>query len=81
MGEHCDYPSHWRSVETLSSWMERENVPGIEGIDTRDLTRHIREKGTILGRIVYDLPIDLEKNQIVSPYTRNLVQEVSVKVS
>lgn len=58
--------------------MKEEGVPGIQGIDTRALTKIIREKGTILGRIVYDLP---EKPSlmpaIVDPNLQNLVAKVS----
>lgn len=80
VSEHCDFPSHWRSTKTLSQWMKEENVPGICGIDTRELTKRIREKGTILGRIVYELPIMEEVMNFLDPNDRNLVQEVSIKV-
>lgn len=80
VGEHCATPSHWRSVKTLSDWMKSENIPGIQGIDTRELTKKIREKGTILGRIVYTLPVEAALPKIIDPNSRNLVQEVSVKV-
>jgi carbamoyl-phosphate synthase/aspartate carbamoyltransferase/dihydroorotase len=59
--------------------MKLENVPGIQGIDTRALTKKIREKGTMLGRIVYSLPISTINVQISDPNSRNLVEEVSVK--
>ncbi|KAJ8918595.1 hypothetical protein NQ315_013100 [Exocentrus adspersus] len=78
VGEHCDKPSHWRNSKTLSSWMREENVPGIQGIDTRQLTKKIRETGTMLGRIVYTLPVDIENINIADPNTRNLVAEVSI---
>ncbi|KAF5279206.1 hypothetical protein FQR65_LT03453 [Abscondita terminalis] len=78
VGEYCDYPSHWRSEKTLSQWMKDENIPGIQGVDTRELTKKIREHGTMLGRIVYDLPIN--NNVIIpDPNKRNLVAEVSMK--
>lgn len=56
--------------------MRSENVVGIEGIDTRALTKIIREKGTMLGKIVLedDIPDDVE---MVDPNTMNLVAEVS----
>jgi len=59
--------------------MREQNVPGIYGIDTRQLTKHIRHKGTLLGKIMVegstmDLPFK-------DPNLINLVQEVSVKVS
>uniref|UniRef100_A0A1Y1K525 Multifunctional protein CAD n=2 Tax=Photinus pyralis TaxID=7054 RepID=A0A1Y1K525_PHOPY len=78
VGEYCDYPSHWRSKKTLSKWMQEEGIPGIQGIDTRELTKKIRERGTMLARIVYDLPINTSL-KIADPNTRNLVEEVSMK--
>lgn len=80
VGELCDTPSHWKNVKTLSKWLEEEGVPGIQGIDTRELTKKIRERGTILGRIVYTLPEDESNVKMTDPNTRNLVEEVSVKV-
>lgn len=80
VGEHCDAPSHWKSMKTLSKWMEEEGIPGMQGVDTRELTKKIREKGTILGRIVYELPVGDFKVTFTDPNTRNLVEEVSIKV-
>lgn len=60
--------------------MEEENIPGMQGVDTRELTKKIREKGTMLGRIVYQLPVGDFKVTFTDPNTRNLVEEVSVKV-
>lgn len=56
------------------------NLVVFQGIDTRDLTKIIRERGTMLARIVYNLPIDLKSLPIPDPNLRNLVAEVSVKV-
>jgi carbamoyl-phosphate synthase small subunit len=41
--------SHWNASESLDEWLKRNNVPGIYGIDTRALTKRIREKGAMLG--------------------------------
>lgn len=49
--ELCEKPSHWRSEKTLSEWMIEYNIPGLCGIDTRALTKKIREKGTLMGKI------------------------------
>ncbi len=46
--------SHWNAVESLGSWLRREMVPGITGIDTRELTKLLRERGVMMGRIVFD---------------------------
>ena len=46
--------SHWSAERSLSDWMIEEKIPGIYGIDTRMLTRKLRDKGTMLGKIVID---------------------------
>lgn len=46
-----DY-SNWRGKENLSDYLEQNNIVGIEGLDTRALVKHIRDKGTMLGTIV-----------------------------
>lgn len=80
VGELCEEPSHWKQVKTLSQWMKEQNVPGICGVDTRALTKKIREKGSLLGRIVRKLPIPNDLGQFQDPNIRNLVAEVSVQV-
>ena len=47
--EACETPSHWASKLTLSKWMDREGVPGIEGVDTRALVTRLRESGVMMG--------------------------------
>lgn len=47
--EYCDHPSNFRSEESLGHFLEVNGIPGIAGIDTRKLTRHIRENGTMKG--------------------------------
>ena len=46
-----DY-SHWNAVESLAAWLKRERVPAITGVDTRRLTKKLREHGVMMGRIV-----------------------------
>lgn len=53
--EVCNTPSNWRSIETLNDYLKKHNIIGIEGIDTRALTRILREKGTMKG-IISTLP-------------------------
>lgn len=69
-------PSHWQSTRTLSDWLRAEGVPGIYGIDTRALTKLLREKGSMLGRIVMD---DGEDVPLRDPNKENLIAEVSTK--
>lgn len=46
--------SHWNAEESLADWLKREQVPGITGIDTRELTKVLREHGVMMGKIVFD---------------------------
>ena len=46
--------SHWNAVESLADWLKREQVPGITGIDTRELTKTLREHGVMMGQILFD---------------------------
>ena len=45
--DYCEYPSNFRCSETLDSFLKRENIPGIYDIDTRDITKKIRDVGTM----------------------------------
>ncbi len=49
--EECRQPSNWRLAETIDSFLKKENVIGLSGIDTRALTRHLRSFGTMRGVI------------------------------
>ncbi len=58
--EHCEKPSNFRSEMTLSSFLKQKNIVGISGIDTRELTRLLRDEGTMKGVIVTGEPADAE---------------------
>ena len=45
-----DY-SHWNARESLASWLRREHIPALTGIDTRRLTLLLRERGVMMGKI------------------------------
>lgn len=49
--EHLDFPSNWRSKGNLSDFLKDNKIVGIEGVDTRALTRHIRDNGAQMGII------------------------------
>lgn len=49
--ELCDQPSHWQAVKSLSAYLAENGIPGLAGIDTRALTRHLRTAGTMGGVI------------------------------
>jgi carbamoyl-phosphate synthase small subunit len=70
-----DY-SHWNGKKSLSDWMNEKKIPGISGIDTRMLTRKLRENGTMLGKIVVD---ESQKIDFEDPNKTDLAGEVCVK--
>lgn len=75
---YTEHYSHWEAVESLGSWLAREKRPGIYGIDTRALTKHLREHGAMLGVISTD---EKQKRsvKIDDPNEKNLVEAVSRK--
>lgn len=68
--------SHWQSVSSLSDWLIEENVVGICGIDTRALTKILRDKGSMLGKIIVDGCSNID---FYDPNTENLVGKASCK--
>jgi len=73
--------SHQAAVSSLDEWLKEEGIPGITGIDTRALTKKLREHGVMLGRIVRDdaSVTEGERQEIEDPNLRNLVADVSCK--
>ncbi|MDP2973891.1 MAG: glutamine-hydrolyzing carbamoyl-phosphate synthase small subunit [Candidatus Diapherotrites archaeon] len=67
--------SHWQAEQSLAGWLQKEGIPAITGIDCRALTKKLREKGVMLGKIVFNE----EKLDFVDPNKRNLAAEVSCK--
>lgn len=54
VSDYSEQYSHWNAVESLGEWLQREKVPGITGIDTRELTKVLREHGVMMGKILFD---------------------------
>lgn len=75
VSEYSEKFSHWNAEKSLDMWMKEHKVPGISGIDTRKLTKLLREKGSLLGKII----IDEKDVDFDDPNKRNLVAEVSTK--
>ena len=65
--------SHWAARCSLADWLKTHRIPGIYGVDTRQLTKLLREKGTMLGKIICD-GSDIE---LYDPNKDNLVAMVS----
>jgi carbamoyl-phosphate synthase small subunit len=54
--EHCDRPSHGNSVMTLHDYLQSQGIPGIAGVDTRAITRRLRNRGVMMGLITTESP-------------------------
>lgn len=77
VSDYSEQYSHWDAVESLGEWLQREKVPGITGIDTRELTKVLREHGVMMGKILFD---DEPNNVPEADYEGvNFVDRVSVK--
>ncbi|MFC1616044.1 glutamine-hydrolyzing carbamoyl-phosphate synthase small subunit [Patescibacteria group bacterium] len=76
VSEYSDNYSHWDANKSLGEWLRKNDIPGITGIDTRQLTQKIREHGTILGKIEIEKK---EKVDYYNPDLENLVDQVSIK--
>lgn len=79
--EMCGHPSHRDSNMTIDEFLEKDKVPGITGIDTRQLIRKIRESGTMMGGITTGDPGTMVERVRAAkhPETSNLVSLVSTK--
>ena len=54
VNDYSETFSHWNARESLGDWLKREQVPGLTGIDTRRLTKVLREHGVMMGKVVFD---------------------------
>ena len=75
--------SHHSAVESLASWCRRSDIPGITGVDTRAITRLLRDQGTTLGRLAVGADASASSptaEQYWDPTTENLVDQASTKV-
>lgn len=72
ISDYSESYNHWNAAKSLGEWLKEEKIPALCGIDTRQLTKHIRDHGCMLAKIIFDedLPFD-------DPGLRNLVSEVS----
>lgn len=68
--------SHWLATRSLSDWLREEKITGIYDIDTRALTKHLRDHGSMLGKIVVE---GSPEPDFYDPNLENLVAKVSCK--
>jgi len=77
-------PSHWSSKESLAEWLAESGVPGIAGVDTRELTKKLRIQGTMLGQLTVGKELDVGRlrrsaKSIRDPNALDLVRQVSIR--
>ncbi len=75
VSEYSEKYNHWNAQKSLSDWLIENKVPGLYGIDTRLLTKILREEGSMLGKII----IDEKDIPFYDPNKENLVRQVSIK--
>lgn len=76
VSDYSEEYSHWNAKKSLGQWMKEQKIPGITGIDTRMLTRKLREQGTMAGKIIIN---ENEKADFQDINKLDLVGEVSIK--
>jgi carbamoyl-phosphate synthase small subunit len=67
--------SHWNAEKSLGDWLKENKIPGIFGLDTRMITKILREKGSMLGKVIFNN----DEPEWYDPNLVNLVEEVSIE--
>ena len=82
VADYSEEYSHWNAKESLSSWLKREGIPAISGIDTRRLTKLLREHGVMKGRIEINSKFKIQNSNLNTEEdygSINWVEKVSCK--
>lgn len=66
--------SHWNAERSLGEWLKENRIPGIFGVDTRFITKLLREKGSMLGKVI----VEDREPETYDPNLENLVEKVSI---
>ena len=77
-------PSHWSCDKNLDEWLYEQKIPGIQEIDTREITKRLRKRGTMPGILKISDDIDIENlkeklTKIEDSDEKNLVEDVSIE--
>lgn len=78
VSEYSKEYSHYTATKSLAIWLKENNIPAICNVDTRALTKKLREHGVMLGKIIMKKDSS-KKIKFDDPNLRNLVAEVSIK--
>ena len=80
VADYSEQYSHWNAKESLADWLKREHVPGVTGIDTRQLTKLLREHGVMMGRLIFEgTDCDVATDDAEDYGAINWVERVSCK--
>jgi len=79
VSDYSEAYSHWNAKESLGDWLKWEHVPGVTGIDTRALTKVLREHGVMMGRLEFDNIEDPDNLVDLDYGAINWVERVSCK--
>ena len=74
ISDYSEKFNHWNAASSLGDWLKEEKVPGLFGLDTRKLTKLIRDKGSMLAKIIFEDDIPY-----YDPNKDNLVDKVCIK--
>ncbi|MBD3353849.1 MAG: glutamine-hydrolyzing carbamoyl-phosphate synthase small subunit [Candidatus Lokiarchaeota archaeon] len=86
--ESCKKPHHYESVKTFDEFLKEQDVPGMEGVDTRELTKILRKEGVQVGMLqVFEKGAEIPEDEVLleqvkqapDPNDFHLVKEVSIK--
>lgn len=76
ISEYSFQYSHWNAKKSLGDWLKEQHIPGVYDIDTRELTKKLRESGSLKGKIRFP---EMEDIDFVDPNIENQVAKVSCK--
>ena len=76
---YIDNPSHFESEKPLGKWLQQEGIPALTGVDTRQLTRKLREHGVMLGKLeTGNWKLEIGNSDVYDPNKENVLPNVSV---
>lgn len=75
VSDYSEEHSHWQAIQSLGDWLKKYEIPGVMGIDTRAITKRLRVKGAMLGKVEFAN----DKTDFYDPNSKQLLDEVSIK--
>ncbi|HCX64373.1 MAG TPA: carbamoyl phosphate synthase small subunit [Eubacteriaceae bacterium] len=77
--EACKTPNHYQCLKTVDQFLKEQNIPGIEGVDTRMLAKKIRSKGTMKGLLTYEPQDQPQKLLAQYQFPKDVAKEAGTK--